>query len=247
LGKDVGTIWALDSFVYVIGPALGGVILGLWNFNVLFLLVGLMILISNAPLFFTKEKIKGTKFEYLTIYRMIFTRRFYRSFIAFLGFGEELIVMVLWPIFIYLAIHNYFEIGGIISLATMITAVVILIIGRLADHNKKYSLLQYGVVSYFISWFLRGIVRTPLQVLSIDTLSRISKNTLFVPLDAMVYEDARRDNPMAYLLFYDVSLSIGKVLGGMAIYLVLGFTTNWMVIFSVAGFFSLLYLFYRRP
>jgi MFS family permease len=54
-GREVGGLTILTSLTYVIGPAIGGLILQQWGFHILFIVVAAVLLLSNIPMLLTKE------------------------------------------------------------------------------------------------------------------------------------------------------------------------------------------------
>ena len=77
---------------------------------------------------------------------------------AYIGFGEELIVMFIWPIFISIIIVDLLDLGLVVALATLITVIITLYIGKLADYRNKRSILSLGSVFYALAWFIRIFV-----------------------------------------------------------------------------------------
>src|SRR3990172_8736183 len=101
---------------------------------------------------------------------------------GFMGFGEELIVLVLWPIFIALMLPDLVMFGAVISLSMLATVLLTLYIGRLTDEGSRPALIRTGVVYATASWLIRPLIVGGLGVFLIDAFYRIAKNTVAVPL-----------------------------------------------------------------
>ncbi len=247
-GREIGGIETLAMVTFIIGPILGGVILEWSSFSILFVAASALILLSSVPLFRIKEIHSHDDFSYRRLFRELVDDRHRRNFFAFLGFGEELIVMTIWPIFIYTVVQDYLRIGELVAVATFITGIAILYLAKLIDRYRKDQLLRAGSLLYFLSWLVRSFISRAWHVVALDAASRITKEMLFVPLEALLYRDGKQIGPLAYAIFLEQSVAVGKILSASAVIIVISiFSTHWFLIFAIAAAFSLLYMFYRHP
>ena len=245
-GREIGGLTMAVSLVYIIGPALAGFIIIQWGFGALFTFATIIFLASNIPTLITKEEFSKKDFSYKGAYLRLISKKNRKSFIAYLGFGEELIVLVVWPVFISIIITDTFDLGLIITLATLITSIITLYIGRITDSRNKKSILSLGASFYSLAWFIRIFIINQLGVFFVDTLSRLSKNVIAVPLTAITYERAKSRSIMKTVLFFEMSLVVGKLIALLLIYTSLFFITDeifaFKLTFILAGGMSLLYL-----
>jgi len=245
-GREISTRIVIGLFVSAFGPFFGGLILTIFGFKTLFIFVIVLILASNISLLRTKEIFTPIPFSYTHAYRRLFKKENRRKFLAYLGFGEELIFLVLWPIFIYTIIGNYLSIGSIMAAAILITMFIVLFIGRITDKRNKYSVLRFGTILSSISWLLRMIIQGSLGVFLVDSFYRIARSILGVPLITITYERARRVSVMKSVVFFEMALTVGKLLAAISILILLFFLPSqnglvWDVIFGVAAIMTLLY------
>ncbi len=243
-GREVGGIETLSMIVYILGPLLGGAILEWTSFEVLFITVSVLFILSSLPLMKVKEVHGKMDFSYWQSFKQMMSKQSKRSFVSYLGFGEELIVLSIWPIFIYVVIGDYLEIGSLAALATFITSLVVLYLGRASDKYKKENILKLGTMIYFVVWLLRSFATKVWHVFSLDTVSRFSKEMLFVPLEVITYNKAKATNPLSYGVFFEQSLALAKALAAIAVVIIAStFSDPWLPIFIVGALFSLFYLF----
>jgi len=245
-GREIGGLTMAVSLVYIIGPALAGFIIIQWGFGALFTFATIIFLASNIPTLITKEEFAIKDFSYKDAYLRLISKKNRKSFVAYLGFGEELIVLVVWPVFISIIITDIFDLGLIITLATLITSIITLYIGKITDSRNKKSILSLGASFYSLAWFIRIFIINQLGVFFVDTLSRLSKNVIAVPLTAITYERAKSRSIMKTVLFFEMSLVVGKLIALLLIYTSLFFITDeifaFKLTFILAGGMSLLYL-----
>jgi MFS family permease len=241
-GRETAGIVNISMIVCVLGPLAGGFIINFFGFNVLFFMVSLLILISNIPMMVTKEVFKKQVFPYFSPFKMIFSRENRRSFFAYLGFGEELIVMVVWPIFIYLVIKDFFTLGSLVALATLATSILVLYIGKLTDKKDKKKLIKTGSVFYSLGWFLRLLAVNGFHILFIDTFSRIFKSIIYLPVVTTTYDRANKADILKTVVFFEQSLAFGKIIACLLVYFLLFFFSGMTAAFIIGGLMTLLYV-----
>ena len=246
-GREIGTVNGVTALVYIVGPALAGFIVLDWGYGALFLMASIIFLLSNVPTLITKEIFEAKSFSYTQAYKELFAKENRRSFFAYLGFAEEFVVMILWPIFISLIVVNVFDLGLLVAGATLITVLITLYLGRLSDSKSKHLLLTLGSSFYSLAWFIRLFIVNQLGVFFVDTMSRLSKNMVMVPLTTITYERAKdKHSVMSGVIFFEMSLVIGKVLAMLIILALLFFIGDEIFVmklaFVLAGVMSLLYM-----
>jgi MFS family permease len=160
--------------------------------------------------------------------------------------------MVVWPVFISIVIADVFNLGLVVTLATLITTVVTLYVGKLSDSKDKRSILSWGSYIYSLGWFIRIFIGSTVGVFFVDTLSRFGKNIISIPLIALTYEKAKdveegkKKSIMSRIMFFEMSLVAGKLLTIIVIYLALFFIGDEILAFKttfiLAGGMTLLYI-----
>ena len=154
--------------------------------------------------------------------------------------------------FISIIIASAFDLGLIVTLATFVTTLITLYIGKMSDKKNKRSILAIGSSFYSLAWFIRIFITNTLGIFFVDTLSRLGKTTVAVPLTAITYENAKevaedgRHKVMNTIVFFEMSLVVGKLTAILIVYLALFLITEEIIAFKLtfilAGGMSLLYL-----
>lgn len=253
-GRELSTLSFISTMASIIGPVMGGIILTKFGFEVLFVIVSIVSLISVVPLFTTREKFIPHNFSYKKAFRRFLNpyNRYKRNdSLAYFGYGEEMISAIGWSIFIFLVVKEFYIMGIIASIVAVSIAVMALYVGKLADtltNKNKNELLASSAILLSISWFLRPFAANWLGVLLVDILSKCPKTGITYPLHTFVYSGGGDSHKgfLKYIVFYEMSLNVSKALAMwiiFAISLVLSGFNFWFVIFSLGGFWSLLYLF----
>ena len=104
-------------------------------------------------------------------------------------------------------------------------------------------MLKIGAFFNAIFWVGRYFCTNFITTFTADSLSRTSRETLFIPLSTLTYLRAEATHVVPYAVFFEQSLAIGKLtaclIGAGLFYL----TGSFMVLFIVAGVYSLLYMY----
>lgn len=210
-GRQINLFYILDAIVCVAAPIIGGLILAEFGFRTLFVCVSILLVLAGIPLFTTIEKFEPESFSYKDALKRVFKKENRRKFWSYLGYGEEMIGVYIWPIFTYLVVINYFNIGLIFSAATLIMILSTIFIGRIVDKRDKRKILKFGTIMLSISWLVKIFIRTPLSLFAVESFSSTSKKIVTVPQMAIIYQDAKRSHLVKKLLFFEMSLSLGKL------------------------------------
>lgn len=242
-GSEVGGVVALDQIIFIIGPLIGGTIIKFFGFPVLFGVAVLLILLSNVPIFMTTEKVKKVNVGFAEQFTFFADKKRRNQLWAYLGFGEEVIAMFIWPIFIYIAVSDFVEIGSIIAVATLVTSLIALVVGKLFDRGKRNQIIISSTILYIITWPLRLLTRSGGSIFVLDSMQRIFKNTLYVPILADMYSHAGKNKFLLQSgVFYEQALSLGKVIALLVVMAATLFVDGFIAAFVVGGLMSLLYL-----
>lgn len=245
-GKEFSGLWSLSTLVYIIGPVLGGLIIQQAGFTILFLMVMSLIILSNLPLFLSPAKYHGTIQSYWTMLSQPFRKLHLRTTLAYLSLGEELILLTIWPIFIALTFKTYERMGGAIAIATLITALVTLYIGRVIDRNHPRQTLRTGAIVTFFGWMLRPLLASVGTVFLSDTIGRIAKNTTYVSLTTASYNKALREQQVIErAVLYEQGFAISKTMIAALVIVLASVLPPFTAAFLAAGAVSLLYLFFK--
>jgi MFS family permease len=242
VGREFGVIYALVSVTQIIGPFLGGIISQKLGFTATFVFAAIIYCFSLIPLFTIKEIFLPKVYLYKQTWQLY--KAFPKKFLGYLGFGEELLVLTIWPIFIYQVVNNYEKIGVLATIASLVASVLALLMGKITDQYTKRLLVKMGAFFTFLVWGARLIATNVYNIFALDTLSRTSKELVFIPLSTVTYIRAEKSHIVPYVVFFEQSLAIGKLLAcilGIILFNVTG--GSFMVLFILGALFSLLYMF----
>jgi len=235
------------------GPIIGGLVLTKFGFEALFVLVSIISLISVVPLLTTREKFVPHSFYYKKAFRRLlnpYGRYLRKDSFAYFGYGEEIISMTGWSIFIFLVLEKFYLMGIVTSAVTVSISIIALYVGKLSDtlsSGNKKKLLTSSTILLAVSWFFRPFATNWLSVLLIDVFSKGSKTGITYPFHTFVYSGGENNKGfLKYIVFYEMSMNAGKALIVWTVFVISLFVSGagfWFVIFGLSGLWSLFFLF----
>jgi hypothetical protein len=243
-GREISSLTSLALIASIAGPVLGGLLIAGGGFKTLFAVASGLILVSNIPLMTLPERRSSTPPSYGRLYGQLLELGGERKRIAvsMLGFGDELLALAVWPVFIFAALKGYAEMGFVVSGAILLSTLAVLLIGRLSDTQSKHALLKTGVIFTAASWIVRIFIRTRIGVFGADAFYRVSRNLIGVPLMSMLYARAKGVDSYEPIIFFEMWLALGKAFTAvLALILLAAFPGQYEPLFILSGLMTLLY------
>jgi hypothetical protein len=241
-GRELSNLASLTSFATILGPTFGGVMLGAFGFPIGFAVTGLMMLVSNIPLFSMPPERARDGLPYLAAIRRVFSKEHRVFMLSMAGFGEEYVAMVIWPIFLYVTLKGFAATGVVVSISILMSTLAVLFIGRLSDLQSRHAVLRTGSFFTAFSWIIRPFLMGVTGVLIGDFFYRVSRSLLGIPLSSLVYERAGKGPLLERVALYEMGVFLGKasimLIGTLLTFLLPG---NYTVFFILAAVVSLLY------
>lgn len=241
VGREFGLVYSLISLTLIVGPFFAGFLSKHFGFTVMFIVTGLIYSLSLFPLFRYKEVFIPKIYEYKQTLELY--KNFPKKFLGYLGFGEEMLALNIWPIFIFIVVKDLQGTGMLATIASFIAAILALIVGKITDRYSKHMLIKLGAFFGSLIWFMRFVATTFWNTFFIDSLARTSKEMYFIPLSTNVYQKAEKTHIVPYVVFFEQALSIGKLSACIIGIVLFSLTGNFMVLFVLGALYSLLYMF----
>lgn len=238
-GREFSLMYAIMNLMQIIGPMLGGFLSTIFGIESVFVIAAIIYFCSGIPVLWTNEVFVPKPYKFhdtIALYK-----KYPLKFLGYFGFGEELLVLTIWPIFIFIIIANYQDTGTLVTVATLVATGLALYIGFYTDKHSKESLLRAGTVIYVLTWLVRIPVISPFATFITDALSRTTKSLVFIPVSAVTYERAEKTHIMPYIIGFEQMLAIGKMLAALVGIAVFAATGSFVILFIVAAIFSLFY------
>ncbi|MBL8030145.1 MAG: MFS transporter [Candidatus Doudnabacteria bacterium] len=241
VGREFGVVYSLISLTHIAGPLFAGFMSQRFGFTITFIITSVIYTLSLVPLFRAREIFTPKVYEYSQTWEMY--KSYPKKFLGYLGFGEEMLALNIWPIFIYIIVKDFERAGALATVASLLAAVLALIIGKVTDQYSKRVLIRIGAFFGSIVWVMRFMAVSFWSTFFLDSLGRTSKELAFIPLSTVTYIRAENTHVVPYIVFFEQSLAVGKFLACLLGIIVFGLTGSFMALFILAGLFTLLYMF----
>lgn len=241
-GREMGMLYSLIQFSFIIGPFIGGFISHNFGFSALFVSAAFVMLFSAYPLFRSKEIHSEHEFKFRSLLRVF--RDHPRNFFGYWGYAEDLMIMSLWPVYMSVIVPHFFNLGVVSTIATIAGTMLMLYIGRLTDKVNKLPIIRWSALVYGVTWLFRPLANSLGSILVFDSLTKAGKDVLNVPMMALTFERAgnrKADYAIAYSVFYEFSLAVGKIITALAGILILSQDGSIFTVFAVAGVLTWFY------
>lgn len=243
VGREIGGMSLVIGVTSMFGPVAGGALAASYGFPVLFIVVAALILLSNIPLLFSPSKSARGNFSYHESYQRLLQKKYRRRVVTALGYGEDFIAQIFWPIFIFLIVAGTVKVGLIVTFSAVITSIVLLYIGKITDLKDRFTVLRSGVGLKSLAWIFRLFVTTPGTVIIADTMYRVAAASTEYPILTDTYNTAKDGDIMKTVVLFEMSLVVGKLLtmGAIALLLVLIPSSPWHSVFLLGAVVSFFY------
>ena len=190
-GRDVGKLNVMRLFPMIVSPIIGGWILVLFGYPVLFAMVLAVLIASVIPLLYSKETHEVYTDSYKGAWKRTWKKENIGTSIAFAADGLEVVIAsVFWPLFLFSLAITFESMGAIASFALVISSLFMLYAGRLSDTKERSWLLNIGALWTSISWVIKYFIVTTFDAFLAHTLYRLSRVAAAVPFQTFFYEKA---------------------------------------------------------
>ena len=247
-GGNRGTeISWLNVFRYgsgILGPVSGGFIAGIWGFPTLFFCGAALVLVSGIPLLYISQAYRGTAFSYMGPWKMMRHIEYRKTFLSTLGWGENLIDIIFWPLYLFIILDNVESLGIYLSISLVVMAIGSFFIGDIAERYSKERVLRAYLPFMVLGYALRIFSTGPARVVLIDSLARLSFAGVTIPMMYKMYSQAKRTHSLEFAVAFELVLAISKAslaFAIVALFLFLPVHAAFIGTFILGGLAALLY------
>ncbi len=245
-GSEVSLGFVLNLGTGVLGPAIGGVVAAWFGFPVLFLGVALVGLFAAVPLLATTEHYQLQPFPYASAWRIIASRRHRRMVVATLGWVEDFVQLVFWPVFAFMVLKTTAVLGLVASTSVLVMSLLAFFVGEGMDRTSAKTILRKTVPFMSIVYLLRLLATSVGKIFFVHMLALSADMAVKIPFLGKVYGEARRRGALTYVVAFEMVLSAAKagvalVLAGVFFWW--GADAGFTAAFIGAAAFALFYLY----
>lgn len=247
-GKNRGTELSWMSFIRygvgVLGPFIGGIVAAVFGFPILFLITSVLVLASAIPLLHTPDKYQRSSFLYRDAWSVITAPRYRNVTLTMLGWGENLIDMVYWPLFLFLVLGSTEKLGIYFSIALAVMTGIGFFIGDFAERYSRQRIVRAYLPFMVLGYLFRPLALSHMRIVLTDTLSRVSFAGVMIPMMYELYGVAKRGGSLKFGVSLEILIAITKAITAFTLAVVFFFVAPYpafVIAFVLAALLCLLY------
>lgn len=245
IGSNISAMELFVLLASILSPLIAGLIITQFGYGILFGFGSILLLLSIAPMLYSKEIYQQVDFKFSDIAETILNKKQRGLNLSFVGYAiESNIGRIIWPLFLIIMFSTVEKVGYVVALSTLLTIIVIAMTGKFADNLKSKKLLRLGTAFYFFGWLGSAFADSSLAALFADSYRRLAWRFVSIPWEATFYRQASIKKYLLAELARDLVFNGSRVL--FLPILLLIFTINFYpftVAFILASVFVLLYPF----
>ncbi len=189
-------------------PFIGGVIATQFGIEYGFLVAGGGLILASYPLLKTLEPPVPKKANI----NLMKTAPINHLIASFAMNVQTMVGVLIWPLFIYLSVETYQDVGAIASATLLLSIFLLRVMGKSGDKGKNSMLLRIGSGFRSIVHVLRAFTNSFLSAFGVNFLGDMSDNMSSIPYTIRFYQAARKYDITAYLTDMEIAGGVGKAL-----------------------------------
>ncbi len=215
-GKETGVLLAALTVVSATAPAIGGFLISSYGYAMLFIVAVFVSLAAIIPFISVPKRDETFSWGYGETFRRVLAPESRRLVVSSMLLGAENIIGVLiWPLFIFLLLDGqYLDVGIISSLIVIGTAMFQLVVGDRLDKHAKADVMRGWTPFTAVAWVLKIFVATAFQIFIVGAYHSIVRSFRSVSYEAFFYELAADGGQYVdeYTVVREMAIQFSKVI-----------------------------------
>ncbi len=239
-GEEIGISVSLSAIASIGGPAFGGLLIGYAGFGATFLVMTILIGLAVLPLKYLPKQKDIISIDILQTVLALAPKKEARSYFALFGFAViDLVGGNFWPLFVFPALAGFIGVGFMGSLVALVATVTTITTGFVIDRLGVKKVLTVLSSLDSLTWIIKPFVVTPLHIFSVAGISAFTTAGQMMSVDTLVYERARHENLVAYIVQREVGLALSKFIFLLLMGILFWFGLPLVFIFVMAALAAL--------
>jgi MFS family permease len=241
-GKQVGLRIVLGKGASALGPLLGGFIIALYGFSVLFVISIILLVVSAVPTLIAVTENHHHKHTMKIIYKdYLLNPKFKLITTAFAGASLDATIFgIFWPILLLVVVESYTKIGILSSFSTAASIIAALYVGWLIDRVGGGRIHLIGVIINTLLYLPRMVLRTAAPLYVLDVVDKINGELYSIPFESKTYENGVRMGGSDYFVYREIALHMPLVPILCAVIVLVSIVPDWRYVFVLSMLGSLL-------
>ena len=247
MGSNLGSLNLLLNIITMIAPALGGLIIGHIDYQLLFLL-GLILIGLGMILAILLDNVKvHDRISWPEFLSWMNEPGFRRLAGTFAGRYLNDAMLNLWPLYVFILLGSTDSVGWLYSLSLLLAMIINYAMGSRLDQQKsrKPYVLSGGVLS--VCWLMRSFVGSIWSIAVVNTLHKITASYHWLFFDRTWLLRGKGRESLSYLTYREMIYSLAAVSFWVLVFFLFYFFQDaWQALFALAAVGVLLTLLVRE-
>ncbi len=205
--KKFSVLLIFSTFAQALSPLLGGLIASSFGMEYTILGASIGLLIAMYPLIKTPEPVVPKKINL----RLLRTAPGKHLIANFAINAQGVVAAFQWPLFIYLIVETYREVGIVSSASLFMVVITLIFLGRIKTRNENNKLLKTGSNLRSGVHAARTLSQSFSASLGINILGDITDTLISVPYALRFYTSARKYGISGYLTDMEIAATLGHL------------------------------------
>jgi MFS family permease len=236
MGHELGLVQALLNVIWMIAPALSGIIIFVFGYESLFS-IGLIFVGTNILLarFLTiPHERDDVSFKELASWFK--ERRFVKLSASIAGKSIYDVAIFVWPLYVFILLGNTERVGVLYSLSFLLSVIFELFLSTRIDKQERRQPFFVSGGALSILWVLRSQVLTPWSIALVDAFDKITGNYHWLFFDRILLNRGKGREAFSYFVYRE--FIVGLTAAGFWVLFALMFLIwplEWKGLFALAA------------
>jgi len=234
-GMAVAHIAIVEKITAAAAPFVGGLIIYFSGFSALYWVGLVIILISIIPMLIDSFDKRGMRLDFSRVIETIVNPKLWPVTLALAGSSlEEQVYGVLRPLIMYVGLISVAQLGGIESMATLLSLTITWWAGKWVD-KKGFGIMKIGVAANALGLLLFPFLRQGWEFLIFNSVYLIISVLIWTPFGAAIYEFACRSRRLEFFVSREIIIHGTTALFNAVLFLGFWQGLPWQVLFGIGS------------
>jgi hypothetical protein len=212
MGKDLGFMQVLLNLTWLIAPALSGMVIYLFGYEILFSIGVAMVAVGSFISYFIDFPNEKDKISVKELSFWLNDWRFWKLGVSIVGKAIYDNAIYIWPLYVFLLLGNTEKVGIVYSLSFLVSMILSLSIGIRLDHEikKKPFFISGGILSSL--WLIRSQILGFWSIAVTDAIDKITGNFHWLFFDRVLMNRGKGREAFSYFTYREMIISFASAL-----------------------------------
>lgn len=218
-GRDLGTVQAIARASAILAPAISGFVVTRYGFTTVFWIATFAALAGSTLVWRQPEPWREQRLKYREVLRPSVIMH---SLDLALGSLQSAFVVWGWPLYVYLLVGSYQEVGLAATIAAVGPVASLWAISRLATRQNRHVVFRFGQITSTLVHVARTAVSTLTGAIGLSIVDGLVSPAMDIPMQATFYHRLKQLPRVEYVVVEEVVASLVCLIG-------------WTIFAAIAG------------